>query len=181
MVGLIVFFGVLTAVAMGSVYFGRNVATKVCEIEGIGKRISAPRLAAVVAPLVAFVVFSGAVAMIAPPQSEFSHDNVSWDSRETSTLGSLGDAVMLRTSGATVNPGYLYSTATFRGQTWFSTPGSQWVPGGVGVALLAYAITALVIGGFTAAIGVVMTHGQKWMATAKVAFTGAQAAVKAAA
>jgi hypothetical protein len=55
------------------------------------------------------------------------------------------------------------------------------VPGGVGVALLAYAITALVIGGFTAAIGVVMTHGQKWMATAKVAFTGAQAAVKAAA
>jgi len=87
-----------------------------------------PRIvASIVTPVVAFVALAGVVAVVAPPASEFTTSNVAWDSRDGGVLGATSDAVIVRTVGADVQPGFLYSTATLSGNEYVSIGGGAWV------------------------------------------------------
>lgn len=181
MIGLIVFFGVLAAVAMVGIKGGEYIASRLGSVESIGKRVSVVRMTSVLAPVVAFLTFSVMTHIVAPAPAEFTTTTAAWETQDAGFFGSLGNAILVRVPGATVEKGLLYNTATLRGETWVSVPGStQWVNGGLGYVVLAYAVSLVIVGGFTAAFGVVLAHGKTWMNTAKVAYNGAASAVAAA-
>lgn len=114
-----------------------------------------PRLiGAFTATAAAFVVLAVGVALVNPPQSEFAVNNVDWASRHGGVLGSTADAILVRTTGASVENGLLYSTATLSGQQYVSLMGSTWIAtdAPATIATLSYIFLAC-IGGL---VGVVM-------------------------
>lgn len=127
---------------------------------------SSPRvIAAIVTPVVAFTLFAACVSITAPPQADFTVGNVAWDSRDGGVLGATSDAVLVRTTGATVNKGFLYSTATLSGVEYVSFGGMPWVAvGGEGagtvVGMMWVGVLAL-LSGALAYVGLNTDMGKK--------------------
>jgi hypothetical protein len=110
---------------------------------------SLPRLAAAFASTAcAFMVLAVVVGVACPPQGEFTTQNVDWATRDAGVLGSTADAVLVRTWGASVEPGFMYSTATLSGQQYVSVIGSPWVATDHPATLagMAYVVLALMGG-----------------------------------
>lgn len=139
-------------------------AKKAAETVGVGTASAVlhgwngvPRvLAAFASTACAFVVLAVAASVAIPPQGEFHVGNVDWATRDGGLFGLAADAVLVRTAGASVESGLMYSTATLSGQTYVSFFGSPWIatdaPGTL--ATVAYAVLAL-MGGF---IGVTVSR-----------------------
>lgn len=119
---------------------------------------NAPRFAAVaLVPAAAFMLFACTIALVCPPQSDFNVSNVAWSSRSTNVFGATSDAVLVRTTGAAVEPGMLYSKARLSGVEYVSLPGFKWaavgsegaadIVGGIYVAAIALIATALAVAG----------------------------------
>lgn len=118
----------------------------------------APRFAAVaLVPAMAFVLFACTLSLVSPPQADFNVSNVAWQTRNGGVLGATSDAVLVRTTGAAVEPGMLYSKARLSGVEYVSLPGTAWtavgsegaadIVGGIYVAALALIATALAVVG----------------------------------
>jgi len=137
MIGLLILFAVIVA----SGYIGIKVANKVA--------VENRYLKAITAPAAAFLTLALFTAIVSPAPSEFTSENVNWESRKAGVLGSTADAVLLRTTGASVEPGFVYSTATLSGQQYVGLPGTTWVAAdNVSVALgLWYGMMAVLAAG----------------------------------
>lgn len=85
-------------------------------------------IAAALSSLACFVVAAVLVTVVFPPRSDFNVESVQWDSRSNhSLIGKAIDPVLVRTTGASVEPGFVYSTATLSGQEYTSVLGLPWV------------------------------------------------------
>lgn len=85
-------------------------------------------IAAALSSLAGFVVAAVLVTVVFPPRSDFNVESVQWDSRSNhSLIGKVIDPVLVRTTGASVEPGFVYSTATLSGQEYTSVLGLPWV------------------------------------------------------
>lgn len=102
-------------------------------------------VASMAATSAAFVVLAVGVGLVNPPQGEFTTENVDWNTRQSTLLGSVSDAVLVRTTGAAVESGVLYSTARLSGQEYVSLFGSPWfaTDNAQGVAMFSYCVLAL--------------------------------------
>lgn len=126
MLGFIITAVVLGGVAFASVRAGKNLTEKYTA-SAYAKYLNPRIVSAVAAPAVCFVILAAAFTLLQPPQGTFSVSNVDWETRQGGVLGATADAVLVRTTGATIESGFLYSTAVLSGQTYVSVLGSPWV------------------------------------------------------
>lgn len=143
MIGFIISTVILGVIGVASVKAGKNLTEKFAASQ-YTKYVNPRYVAAIAAPAVCFVIAATALTLLQPPQSQFDVSNVDWETRQGGVLGATADAVLVRTTGASVNPGILYSTAVLSGQTYVSVLGSPWlaceVPGAL--AFTSYVVLA---------------------------------------
>ena len=172
MIGFIVTTAVLGVIGAASVKGGR-ILTEKFSATPYTKYVNPRYVAAVAAPAVCFVVTALLLMLINPPQSQFSVSNVDWGTRQGGVLGATADAVLVRTTGASVNSGLLYSTAVLSGNTYVSVLGSPWiaceVPGVLAVAT--YAFLAVITTLLAVAAGRATAEYEKYMAATPAAPT----------
>lgn len=126
MIGFIITTAVLGVVAFASIKAGKNLTERYAE-SSYSKYLNPRYVAAVAAPAVCFVILAAVFALLQPPQGTFNVSNVDWETRQGGVLGATADAVLVRTTGASIESGFLYSTAVLSGQTYVSVLGSPWV------------------------------------------------------
>ena len=136
----------------------------------------APRfVAAALVPVMAFALFACTLSLVCPPQADFNVGNVAWQTRDGGVLGAASDAVLVRTTGASVEPGMLYSTARLSGVEYVSLPGTAWAAvGGEGAADIVGGIYMVVLAGIAAGLtyaGIRGGYTLPKVATAKPALT----------
>lgn len=169
MVSFIISMIVFSALGVASVKLGGLAATKINSTAIAKKYINSRLVAATAAPAVCFLLLATLLTVVSPPQSSLDASNVDWATRDAGFLGSMSDAVLVRVPGATVTPGYLYSTAVLSGQSYVSLMGSPWlatdVPGVVAT------ISWVVLAAFSAALAFAMKKavaaGEAYMAKAR--------------
>ena len=116
-----------------------------------------PRLlAAFAASALAFVALAVIVSVACPPQNQFDVSNVDWNTRQGGYVGTAVDAVLVRTTGASIEHGLMYSTATLSGQTYVSVLGSPWLATDAPATIALFAYGALAIAG--GAMGIVVSR-----------------------
>lgn len=126
MIGFIISAVILGVIGVASVKAGHYLTEKF-SASPYTKYVNPRYVAAIAAPVVCFVVAATALTVLEPPQSSLDVSNVDWATRDGGVLGSTADAVLVRTTGASVNAGFLYSTAVLSGQTYVSVLGSPWI------------------------------------------------------
>jgi hypothetical protein len=126
MIVFIITSAVLGIVAFASLKAGKHITEKYTASQ-YTKYLNPRYVAAIAAPAVCFVLMATALTLLQPPQGTFNVSNVDWETRQGGVLGATADAVLVRTTGATVESGFLYSTAVLSGNTYVSVLGSPWV------------------------------------------------------
>jgi hypothetical protein len=116
-------------------------------------------VAAFASTALAFVAFAVIMSIAVPPQAEFTTENVDWSSRPASYTGTVADAVLVRTTGASIENGLLYSTAVLSGQTYVSVLGCPWLATEAPGAFAALVYT--IVGCFGGAMGLVIARAME--------------------
>ena len=171
----------LVAIGYGGIKVGQYAATKTASVDRLKKHSKI--IGSATAPAAAFLIFAVLLPVFAPAPSEFGVANVNWETRNGGVLGSTSDAILVRTTGAEVHPGYLYSTARLSGQTYVGLPTAQWIAADhpAVASTIFYGVIALLMGGLTVALAAVEPRLKAWFAVKQAPkATPAPAAVAAA-
>jgi hypothetical protein len=169
MVGFIISCVLYAGIGIAAVKLGGYVSTKINSNERIKKYVNPKVVTAVAAPALCFLMIACLLTAVSPPQSSLDASNVDWATRDAGFLGSMSDAVLMRVPGATVTPGYLYSTAVLSGQSYVSLMGSPWlatdVPGVV--ATIAWVVLVAFSAALAFAMKKAVAAGEAYMAKAR--------------
>jgi hypothetical protein len=166
MVSFIITAAVLGVIGVASAFAGRKIVNSVPAKYAKYSRV----VSAIAAPAVAFIVLALFCTVTSPPQSNLNVTNVDWTTRSTGVIGATSDAILVRTTGANVNAGFLYSTAVLSGQEYVSVLGSPWIANSTPVLF-----TALVYA-FLAAMAALLAVAASYALTAYEQFTAPKAA-----
>lgn len=153
MIGFIVSMCVLGVIGFAGIKVGKIVEAKVGGVKTLSAYSRAIGSAA--APLAAFMIFAIMMVVVAPPADQFGVANVDWSSRHGGVLGGTADAILVRTTGANVEPGLLYSEATLSGQKYVGLPTAErWiaVKNPALAATFFYTVVCLLIASLTGAL-----------------------------
>lgn len=154
MVGFILSCVLYAGIGIAAVKLGGYLSTKLNSDARVKKYINPKVVTAVAAPAVCFLMIACLLTVVSPPQSSLDAANVDWATRDAGFLGSVSDAVLVRVPGATVTPGYLYSTAVLSGQSYVSLMGSPWLA--TSTPAVVATIAWLVLVAFSAALAFAM-------------------------